>query len=189
MADSRNSGRYLAPALVACAAATAAGAAPRQRSSPSIGCSMPRRWRGPRSSGCKISPDASRVTYLQGKPEDKDRLDLWEYNIHDKAARGPGRFEGPGAGEGEALRRGTGPPRAAANRGALRHPRILLCALRDGRCCFRSTAGSTTTISPNPPTNALTEISRRHRGICDRCPISPHGGYRRLHPRSESPRL
>jgi len=27
--------------------------------------------------GLKISPDGSRVTYLQGKPEDKDRLDLW----------------------------------------------------------------------------------------------------------------
>ena len=35
MADSRNSGRYLAPALVVCAAATAGGAhaaVPRQRS-------------------------------------------------------------------------------------------------------------------------------------------------------------
>jgi len=35
----------------------------------------------------KISPDGSRVTYLQGKPEDKDRLDLWEYNIREGRAR------------------------------------------------------------------------------------------------------
>jgi dipeptidyl-peptidase-4 len=35
----------------------------------------------------KISPDGSRVTYLQGKPSDKDRLDLWEYNIRDAQAR------------------------------------------------------------------------------------------------------
>ena len=27
------------------------------------------------------------MTYLQGKEGDKDRLDLWEYNIHDKVAR------------------------------------------------------------------------------------------------------
>src|SRR6202044_3711257 len=42
---------------------------------------------GPAITGLQISPDASRVTYLQGKPDDKDRLDLWEYNLHDKAAR------------------------------------------------------------------------------------------------------
>jgi len=42
---------------------------------------------GPTIVGLKISPDGSRVTYLQGKSEDKDRLDLWEYNIHDKVAR------------------------------------------------------------------------------------------------------
>jgi dipeptidyl-peptidase-4 len=35
----------------------------------------------------KISPDGSRVTYLKGKADDKDRLDLWEYNIHDRQAR------------------------------------------------------------------------------------------------------
>ncbi len=35
----------------------------------------------------KISPDGSRITYLKGKADDKDRLDLWEYNIHDKQAR------------------------------------------------------------------------------------------------------
>ena len=39
------------------------------------------------SSAWKISPDGSRVTYLKGKADDKDRLDLWEYNIHDKRAR------------------------------------------------------------------------------------------------------
>ncbi len=42
---------------------------------------------GPTITGLKISPDGSRVTYLQGKAEDKDRLDLWEYNIHDARAR------------------------------------------------------------------------------------------------------
>jgi dipeptidyl-peptidase-4 len=83
MTDSRNSGRYLAPALVACAVATGAGAAEltidRLFDAPPLA--------GPTIIGLKISPDGSRVTYLQGKSDDKDRLDLWEYNIHDGQAR------------------------------------------------------------------------------------------------------
>jgi dipeptidyl-peptidase 4 len=42
---------------------------------------------GPTIAGLKISPDGSRVTYLQGKPDDKDRLDLWEYSLRDRQAR------------------------------------------------------------------------------------------------------
>jgi dipeptidyl-peptidase 4 len=83
MADSRNSGRYLAPALVACAVAGAPHAAEltidRLFDAPALA--------GPTIVGLKISPDGSRVTYLQGKTEDKDRLDLWEYNIHEHRAR------------------------------------------------------------------------------------------------------
>jgi dipeptidyl-peptidase-4 len=83
MAESRNSGRYLAPALVACAVAGAPHAAEltidRLFDAPALA--------GPTIVGLKISPDGSRVTYLQGKPDDKDRLDLWEYNIHDSRAR------------------------------------------------------------------------------------------------------
>jgi len=36
---------------------------------------------GPTISGVKIWRDGSRVTFLQGKEDDKDRLDLWEYDI------------------------------------------------------------------------------------------------------------
>ena len=36
---------------------------------------------GPTIAGLKISPDGSRITYLQGKVQDKDCLDLWEYDI------------------------------------------------------------------------------------------------------------
>src|ERR1700676_168221 len=83
MSDSRNPGRYLAPALVACAVAGAPPAAEltgaRLFDPPAFG--------GPTIVGLKISPDGSRVTYLQGKPEDKDRLDLWEYNIREGRAR------------------------------------------------------------------------------------------------------
>jgi dipeptidyl-peptidase-4 len=83
MPESRIPGRYLAPALVACAVAAAAPAAEltidRLFDAPALS--------GPTIIGLKISPDGSRVTYLQGKPEDKDRLDLWEYNIHDARSR------------------------------------------------------------------------------------------------------
>jgi dipeptidyl-peptidase 4 len=83
MTESRTPGRYLAPALVACAVATAAQAAEltidRLFDAPALA--------GPTIVGLKIAPDGSRVTYLQGKAEDKDRLDLWEYNIHDARSR------------------------------------------------------------------------------------------------------
>lgn len=36
---------------------------------------------GPSLSKPKISPDGSMVTYLQGKPENKNRQDLWRYDI------------------------------------------------------------------------------------------------------------
>jgi dipeptidyl-peptidase-4 len=42
---------------------------------------------GPTILGLRMSPDGSRVTYLKGKDDQKDRLDLWEYNIHDGQAR------------------------------------------------------------------------------------------------------
>ncbi|HLN48943.1 MAG TPA: S9 family peptidase [Steroidobacteraceae bacterium] len=83
MTESRTSGRYLAPALVACAAATASQAAEltidRLFDAPALS--------GPSLVGLKISPDATRVIYLQGKPDDKDRLDLWEYNLLERRAR------------------------------------------------------------------------------------------------------
>src|SRR5690606_28833472 len=34
-----------------------------------------------------MAPDGSRVTYLKGKPDDADRLDLWEYHIKDAEHR------------------------------------------------------------------------------------------------------
>ncbi|MDP9083222.1 MAG: S9 family peptidase [Pseudomonadota bacterium] len=83
MANFRKAGCCLAPALIACAVATAPHAAEltidRLFDAPALA--------GPTIVGLKISPDASRVTYLQGKPHDKDRLDLWEYNIRDGHAR------------------------------------------------------------------------------------------------------
>jgi len=36
---------------------------------------------GPVARGVKISPDGTRVTFLQGKEDDQDQLDLWEYEI------------------------------------------------------------------------------------------------------------
>lgn len=76
--------RYLAPALAVYAVATGAPHAAeltidRLFDAPALA--------GPIIMGVKVSPDGSRVTYLQGKQEDKDRLDLWEYNIRDAQAR------------------------------------------------------------------------------------------------------
>ena len=83
MSDARTPGRCLAPALVACAAATAPHAAQltidRLFDAPALA--------GPVIMGLKISPDASRVTYLQGRAQDKDRLDLWEFDLKDRQAR------------------------------------------------------------------------------------------------------
>jgi dipeptidyl-peptidase 4 len=83
MADSRYSGRCLASVVVACMVATGAKAAEltidRLFDAPALA--------GPTIVGLKIAPDGSRVTYLKGKANDKDRLDLWEYNIHDGQAR------------------------------------------------------------------------------------------------------
>jgi dipeptidyl-peptidase-4 len=83
MTESRNSGRYLAPALVACAAVAAPQAAEltidRLFDAPALA--------GPTIVGLKISPDGSRLTFLQGKPDDKDRLDLWEYDMHTHRSR------------------------------------------------------------------------------------------------------
>jgi dipeptidyl-peptidase-4 len=68
--------RHLAPALVACAVASAPHAAEltidRLFDAPPLA--------GPTIVGVKISPDGKRITYLQSKPQEKDRLDLWEYD-------------------------------------------------------------------------------------------------------------
>lgn len=42
---------------------------------------------GPSAKGVKISPDGSRVTFLQGKATDQDQQDLWEYHIADRQKR------------------------------------------------------------------------------------------------------
>jgi len=42
---------------------------------------------GPVAKGVKISPDGSRVTFLQGKSGNQDQQDLWEYRIADGKKR------------------------------------------------------------------------------------------------------
>jgi dipeptidyl-peptidase-4 len=73
----------LAPTLVVCAAVSVGNAAElsidRLFDAPALA--------GPTIVGLSISPDGSRVTYLQGKPEDKNRLDLWEYNMRERRSR------------------------------------------------------------------------------------------------------
>lgn len=42
---------------------------------------------GPGMHKLEISPDGSRVTFLRGRPDDRFRQDLWEYNLKDKRTR------------------------------------------------------------------------------------------------------
>jgi dipeptidyl-peptidase-4 len=42
---------------------------------------------GPVAQGVKISPDGKRVSFLQGRVDDQDQQDLWEYNIADGEKR------------------------------------------------------------------------------------------------------
>jgi dipeptidyl-peptidase-4 len=42
---------------------------------------------GPTITGMKISPEGSRITFLKGKADNKDRLDLWEFDIRDGSSR------------------------------------------------------------------------------------------------------
>jgi dipeptidyl-peptidase-4 len=83
MTESCSSDRHLAPDRVACAVVASANPAElcidRLFDAPALS--------GPAIVGLQISPDGTRVTYLQGRAEDKDRLDLWEYNIRDRHAR------------------------------------------------------------------------------------------------------
>jgi dipeptidyl-peptidase 4 len=174
MADSRTSGRYLAPALVACAAATAPGAHAAQLTidrlfdAPALS--------GPTITGLQISPDSSRVTYLQGRPDDKDRLDLWEYNLHDRAARilvdskvlAPAN-EKLSAEEIDRRER----QRTASLSGILEYSfapsgKALLFPL-DGRLYHYDLA--------KPAAGALTEITAGAGGFATDANISPHSGF------------
>jgi dipeptidyl-peptidase-4 len=42
---------------------------------------------GPTPRGLKIAPDGSRVTFLRGREDDQNQLDLWEYDIASGATR------------------------------------------------------------------------------------------------------
>ncbi len=42
---------------------------------------------GPSPRKLQVSPDGARVTFLRGRDDDQFRLDLWEFNLRDKAMR------------------------------------------------------------------------------------------------------
>ncbi len=83
MSDPRVSGRVLLPALIACSVAAGPHAAEltidRLFDAPALA--------GPTIMGLKVSPAGSRVTYLKSKAGDKARLDLWEFDLHDRQER------------------------------------------------------------------------------------------------------
>jgi dipeptidyl-peptidase-4 len=171
MSELRNSGRYLAPALVACAAATASQAAEltidRLFDAPDLS--------GPSMVGLKISADAARVTYLQGRPDDKDRLDLWEYNLLERRARilVDSKVMAPANEKLSAEELGRRErQRTAALSGILEYSfapsgRALLFPL-DGRLYYYDLA--------KPAQNALVQIAPG-TGFATDAAISPHGRY------------
>jgi dipeptidyl-peptidase-4 len=174
MAESRHSGRYLAPALAVCAAASAAG-------SPAAELTIDRLFDAPALSGpsitaLQISPDATRVTFLRGNPDDKDRLDLWEYNLHDKTEHilVDSKVLAPTGAKLSAEEIGRRErQRTAALSGILEYSfapsgKALLFPL-DGRLYHYDLAQSAA--------NALTEIAAGTGGFITDAGISPHGGF------------
>ncbi|HMK86361.1 MAG TPA: DPP IV N-terminal domain-containing protein, partial [Steroidobacteraceae bacterium] len=164
-------GSALGAALIACAAATASRAAEltidRLFDAPALS--------GPSVTGLKISPDASRITYLQGKAENKDRLDLWEYDLTDRTSRilvdsnvlasADERLSSE-----EANRRER--QRIAALSGIVEYSfapsaRALLFPL-NGRLYYYDLSKA--------PAQAVAEIARSKSPATD-ASISPHGGY------------
>ncbi len=176
MADSRTSGRYLAPALVAVAAATATGASAQAAELTIDRLFEAPALSGPAITGLKISPDASRVTYLQGKADDKDRLDLWEYNLRDRTARilvdskALTRADGKLSAEeiGRRERQRTASLSGIVEYSFAPSGKALLFPL-DGRLYHYDLA--------KPAASALTELTDGSGGFATDANISPHGGY------------
>ena len=185
MADSRHSGRYLAPALVVCAAAADRGL-PRGRTHdrPAV-----RR--------------AGAVRSLDHRPADIPRRHAGHLPARQARRQGPARSCGntifttrrarilvdsrvlAPAGR-QALGRGNRPPRAPAHRGALRHPGIFLRAFRAGAARFRSNGRLYTTISPSrPPTRSTADHGRPAASSTDAAHLAARR-LRGLHPRPES---
>src|SRR5690606_19007143 len=74
----------LSPLLIAAAmtlpsAPTAAAPAPEKLTLEAITGSAP--LSGPTLMKPQVSPDGARVTFLRGKDSDRNRLDLWEYDV------------------------------------------------------------------------------------------------------------
>ena len=172
MAKSPKSGRYLAPTLLACAAVTAPQAAEltidRLFDAPALS--------GPSITGLKISPDGSRVTFLQGKPNDKDRLDLWEYNIRDAQTRvlvdsdllAPTRET---LSDEERNRRER--QRTAALSGILEYS-----FAPSGRALLFPLGGALYLYDlAKPAAEALSEVTTHSQGFATDASVSPKGGY------------
>jgi len=130
---------------------------------------------GPSLVGLKISPDGSRVTYLQGNLEDKDRLDLWEYDIGAGRARmlvdSRALVPTPGTLSDEELGRRER-QRTAALSGILEY-----CFAPSGRALLFTLGGKLYYYDlARPATNAVVEIDPANSFASDAV-MSPAGGY------------
>ena len=85
---------------------------------------------GPRLRDAKFSPDGRYVTYLQGKPDNKDQLDLWAFDTRTRQVAAAGRLARAGRRRGALVGRGRSPARAATHGLAARHRRVRVLRRR-----------------------------------------------------------
>ena len=175
MAESRSSGRYLAPALVACAAASAPYAASRGRAHhrSAVRCA------GARGSFHRGVADIARDAcgdLPAGQTRRQGPARPVGLRPQGQAGALAGRFQSTCAGRRQALRGGDRPPRAPTNRSDSPGSSSTHLRHRDGRCCFRSMAGSTTTTCRKRRRKPCSPITPPDAFATD-ATISPRGGY------------
>ena len=78
--------------------------------------------------GVKISPDGKLVAYLKARDDDKDRFDLWAFDVRRRAPPPAGRFAHAGGRRPRFVGRRRGAARAPAHLGLFGHRRIQLRA-------------------------------------------------------------
>jgi dipeptidyl-peptidase-4 len=130
---------------------------------------------GPAIAGLQISPDGSRVGFLRGRSEDKDRLDLWEYGLQTRSSRLlvnssvlAGDREAVSAQEMARRER----RRTAALSGILEYS-----FAPSGRALLFTAGGEVYYYDlAKPPREALSRISGGH-GLATDATVSPRGGH------------
>ena len=137
---------------------------------------------GPRLREPKFSPDGRYVTYLQGKPDNKDQLDLWAFDTRSGKSRLLVDSRALVSGR-KAVGGGRSPARAAAHGFAARHRRVPVLRRRQAPADSarrRSVFVRVERASANPVTRLTAQ-----RQLRDRRALLARRPLRQLHPRPE----